>query len=58
MPDISMCEGTDCPLKESCYRFTAYPSQYMQSYFTTPPIKKDGTCEYYWPVTTKTMDDE
>ena len=47
MPDISMCEGTGCPSKDSCYRFTATPSEYRQAYFSEPPIK-DGKCEYYW----------
>jgi hypothetical protein len=46
-PDITMCPGTDCPHKEKCYRFTAKPSEYMQSYFMKAPIK-DGKCEYYW----------
>ena len=46
-PDITMCMGTNCPYKESCYRFTAKPSEYMQSYFMNPPIK-DGKCEMYW----------
>jgi hypothetical protein len=47
MPDITMCLGTNCPYKESCYRFTAKPSEYMQSYFMKPPIK-DGKCDMYW----------
>ena len=47
MPDITMCVGTDCPQKETCYRFTAKPNEYWQSYFSVPPIK-DGKCEYYW----------
>jgi hypothetical protein len=42
-----MCVGTDCPYKEKCYRYTATPNEYRQSYFTTPPIK-DGKCEMYW----------
>jgi hypothetical protein len=46
MPDITMCEGTGCPVKDECYRFTANPSDY-QSYFVDPPIK-DGKCEMYW----------
>ena len=46
MPDITMCLGTECPHKETCYRFTAKPSDY-QSYFMKPPIK-EGKCEYYW----------
>jgi hypothetical protein len=46
-PDITMCMGTDCPYKEGCYRYTAKPNEYMQSYFMTPPFK-DGKCEMYW----------
>jgi hypothetical protein len=46
MPDITMCKGTDCPQKESCYRYTAKPSDW-QSYFSVPPIK-DGKCDMYW----------
>lgn len=47
MPDITMCEGTGCPRKESCHRFTEKPSEY-QSYFVTPPVREDGKCEMYW----------
>lgn len=46
MPDIAMCSGDGCPLKEKCYRFTAKPSDY-QSYFLDPPIK-DDKCNHYW----------
>ena len=47
MPDIAMCKGDGCPKQQMCYRYTAKSSDY-QSFFTTPPIKEDGTCEYYW----------
>jgi len=46
MSDITMCKGTNCPFKESCYRFMANPEEY-QSYFVEPPIK-DGKCTMYW----------
>ena len=46
MPDITMCLGTDCPYKETCYRYTSEPSDW-QSYFSVPPIK-DGKCDMYW----------
>ena len=48
--DITMCSGKDCPFKETCYRYTATPSEYRQSYFFNPPIIKgeEVTCEYYW----------
>lgn len=51
MPDITMCEGTNCPHKEKCYRFTAKPSEFRQSYFVEPPIK-DGKCDHYWGIQT------
>ena len=51
MADIAMCEGTDCPIKEQCERFTATPNEYRQSFFVTVPGKsKDGwfSCEMFW----------
>lgn len=52
MPDISLCPGNDCPRKETCYRHTATPSKYMQSYFVDPPYEKDNKeeCKYYWRI--------
>jgi hypothetical protein len=47
MPDIAMCMGTECPKKNNCHRHTAEASDY-QSYFMNPPIKEDGSCEYFW----------
>ena len=44
--DTTMCKGTNCHLKEQCYRFTANRSM-LQSYFATPPIK-DGKCSHFW----------
>jgi hypothetical protein len=54
MADITMCPGTDCPVRETCYRFTAKPSEHRQSYFFQPPGgQEDGkfTCEMYWGAT-------
>lgn len=51
MPDITMCNGQfgaiNCPYKLKCYRYTAKPSEYLQSYFTGLPLK-DGKCDMYW----------
>ena len=49
MPDITMCKGDQCPLKETCYRYKAKPSMY-QSYFVDIPLKEDGTCEYFMEI--------
>jgi len=46
MPDISMCPGsksdglvhTVCSRRETCYRFTAEPNPWRQSYFTSAPL--------------------
>ena len=48
MPDIAMCEGTDCPLRENCKRFMSEPDSYSQSYMSPP--YKDGKCDFYWPL--------
>ena len=49
MPDITMCKGKDCPLKETCYRYTAEADMYYQSYFGDEPCnKKKKECDRYW----------
>ncbi|WZE63565.1 hypothetical protein PANI_CDS0045 [Maribacter phage Panino] len=47
MPDISMCSNHTCLRKEDCYRFTATPNPYRQSYARFQP-HADGDCEWYW----------
>ena len=48
MPDISMCENKSCPSRSRCYRFTAKPSQCMQSYGDFEPKPGEDKCEFYW----------
>lgn len=36
MSDITMCSNKDCELKEGCFRFTAIPNKYRQSYLANP----------------------
>lgn len=51
MPDITMCHGFECPVKEKCKRFSAKPNEHWQAYFLEPPYKKTDTsftCYYYW----------
>lgn len=52
MPDITMCEGNECPLKESCYRYKAEADQY-QCYFVDIPLQEDGTCDYFIEIWSK-----
>lgn len=56
MPDITMCTNDECPLRESCYRYMAKPSEYMQSYavFEWKAGKKGKVdCEYYVKIKPK-----
>ena len=50
MPDIAMCKGGGCTIKENCIRYTAEPTPYRQTYFAKPPYKKKmggSSCEYF-----------
>ena len=49
MPDIAMCPGGECEIKLMCYRYTASPSMYSQSYIE--PEFKDGKCPFFWDNT-------
>ena len=46
MPDITKCEGGDCPLKKNCYRYLSADSM-RQSYFVEPPYIGDD-CDMFW----------
>ena len=46
MPDISKCEGGDCPLKKNCYRYLSADSM-RQAYFVDPPYIGDD-CDMFW----------
>lgn len=53
MPDITMCCGIgvedgqeDCPLRHTCYRHNAIPSNW-QSFFIGLPYSGDS-CDHYW----------
>jgi len=49
MADITMCEGTNCPMRANCYRYTAPVNPYRQSYFRVVPVDGEN-CNYYSPV--------
>ena len=48
MADITKCSDEECPINDTCYRYTAEPNEYYQSYFVNTPIKEDGSCDHYW----------
>lgn len=41
-------EAVICPLRETCWRYTAPPNGEYQTYMF-PPFK-DNECDYYWPT--------
>lgn len=47
--DYTSCSGEDCPIKNSCYRFTG-PKGYYQSTIAPPMEIIDGWfyCEHFW----------
>ena len=54
MADIIMCNDKECDRKDKCYRYTAKPNEYRQSYFNISPKQKglDGEyCTYFWDTT-------
>lgn len=49
--DITMCKGGKCPFKDMCHRYTAFPNELRQSYFTKPPFKVEKgkpSCGMFW----------
>lgn len=56
MPDITKCKGDGCPLKESCYRFTALDSPHAQWIFGGVPYDAETkSCEQYWGKTQESI---
>lgn len=56
MSDLTKCPGINCPIKESCKRFTAPTTPLYQSVFVEVPgkwVKEDDNglvwkCDMYW----------
>lgn len=44
MADITMCANQECPSKDKCYRFTAHPNQYWQSWAEFKPEEGEIAC--------------
>ena len=58
MPDISKCTQRRCLINQSCYRFTARPSE-RQTYFMPQVVPRvsgivvddrDAYCEFFMPA--------
>jgi len=46
MPDITMCQNSECSKCGLCYRFVAEPNRYHQSYDTFKPDENGNCAEY------------
>lgn len=44
--DITKCEGTNCPIKEKCFRFTAKADEYQSVFVDVPGKWVDGNESY------------
>jgi len=49
MADISMCENITCPSKEYCYRYTATPNEFRQSYGVFTLEEDEINCSHFYP---------
>lgn len=47
MADIAKCRGTNCTVKDTCYRYTTKADEYYQVYMVEVPGHNEK-CEYYW----------
>ncbi len=54
MPDISMCQNTDCPLCFDCYRYMAKPNGEYQTYADFHPVFVEELgifqCDYFLTI--------
>lgn len=49
MADITMCKGTNCKNRGTCYRFTAPVNEFRQSFFISIPLNEQtGQCDHFW----------
>ena len=48
MADITKCEDTLCPSKQTCYRYTAPASEHYQSYGKFNREEDAYNCDMYW----------
>lgn len=48
MPDIAMCQRHDCGKKTSCYRYTAVPDEFYQTYVLIEDKDVSNGCDMIW----------
>lgn len=50
MADITKCNNSDCQIKESCFRWTAPPKPFWQSWGYYRPDPQTGECDNHLPL--------
>jgi hypothetical protein len=50
MPDITMCAGQGCPLRNQCYRFRAQACGRQDYFGRSPYDAASGHCEQFWDL--------
>ena len=50
MPDITMCPGQDCPLRNDCYRFRGVIEGRFDAFGRAPYDPLKGTCDSFWDI--------
>ncbi len=49
MADITMCDGENCKLAKECFRHTAEPDAFRQSWFSVSPNSGPRDCAEFLP---------
>lgn len=50
MPDISMCQGRNCSIKEKCYRHRADPNPHRQSFASFKYDTSTESCDHFYKI--------
>jgi hypothetical protein len=51
MPDdMTMCPGTECPLRDGCYRFRGVVEGRWDAFGAAPYDPVKGTCDKLWDI--------
>ncbi|MBP6842290.1 MAG: DUF2934 domain-containing protein [Kofleriaceae bacterium] len=58
MPDVTMCPGGACPLRQRCYRYRAVPDGRQDAFGAVPFDEEAGACELFWDVARLAPSDE
>lgn len=49
MSSSKMCKGRDCPIKDTCFRYTREPDKNQEYYWNIPFDWNGERCDFYLP---------